>query len=118
VARGDARFPMSGGLQVRDYLPIETVADHLVSLAQQAKDVGTVNICSGQPVTVRELVTTWISANGWSIEPEYGRFPYPDYEPMAFWGNAAKLAAWTAAAQQPACPTEPAARMRPRAAPC
>lgn len=92
VARGDARFPMSGGLQVRDYLPIETVADYLVSLAQQAKDVGTVNICSGQPVTVRELVTTWISANGWSIEPEYGRFPYPDYEPMAFWGSAAKLA--------------------------
>jgi len=94
VNRGDTRFPMSGGEQLRDYLPVEIVAEHLVSLAVAQADIGTVNICSGHPVSVRSLVEQWIASNGWQIKPELGCYPYPDYEPMAFWGSAAKLTNW------------------------
>lgn len=94
VKHGDTRFPMSGGLQVRDYLPIPTVAAHLVSLAEAGSDIGTVNLCSGQPISVRDLVEGWIAANGWQIKPEFGCYPYPDYEPMEFWGSAEKLTYW------------------------
>ena len=82
---------MSGGEQLRDYLPVGQVAQHLVSLALKATDNGVVNVCSGRPVSVRALVEGWIKENGWSIVPNLGHFAYPDYEPMAFWGDRRKL---------------------------
>jgi len=91
VARGDAVFPMSGGMQLRDYLPVEDVARAIVSLALQNRHHGVVNVCSGRPVSVRALVEGWIRDHGWSITPEYGHYPYPDWEPMEFWGDRTKL---------------------------
>jgi dTDP-6-deoxy-L-talose 4-dehydrogenase (NAD+) len=82
---------MSGGEQLRDYLPVGEAAKHLVSLAVGSKDNGIVNICSGEPVSVRSLVEGWIKDNGWSIKLNLGVYPYPDYEPMAFWGDRQKL---------------------------
>ena len=89
--RGDAHFNMSGGEQLRDYLPVTEVASHLVSLALANKDVGLVNVCSGNPISVRKLVEGWIEQNGWSIAPNLGYYPYPNYEPLAFWGDRSKL---------------------------
>jgi dTDP-6-deoxy-L-talose 4-dehydrogenase (NAD+) len=86
VAAGQKQFPMSGGEQLRDYLPVREVARRLADLAVNPGDPGPINVCSGQPVSVRCLVETWIEQNGWNIEPVYGKLPYPDYEPMAFWG--------------------------------
>jgi nucleoside-diphosphate-sugar epimerase len=89
--RGDKVFDMSGGEQLRDYLPVEKAAHHLVELALGNARPGTVNVCSGQPVSVRRLVEGWIAQNHWSIELNLGVFPYPDYEPLAFWGSRKKL---------------------------
>jgi nucleoside-diphosphate-sugar epimerase len=91
VEQGDGRFNMSGGEQLRDYLPIADVARHLVSLALSARDHGVVNICSGKPVSVRKMVESWIGENAWNIELNLGHYPYPTYEPMAFWGDRGKL---------------------------
>jgi len=91
VEQGEEVFNMSGGEQERDYLPIADVAKYLVSLATRNKDNGIVNVCSGKPVTVRDLVESWIQENGWSIKLNLGYYPYPDYEPMAFWGDRQKL---------------------------
>jgi nucleoside-diphosphate-sugar epimerase len=93
VAEGRARFAMSGGEQLRDYLAVEDAAAHLVALARQQVDHGVVNVCSGAPVSVRTLVEREIAAHGWSIAPDLGHYPYPEHEPMAFWGDASKLAA-------------------------
>ncbi|HRG11645.1 MAG TPA: NAD-dependent epimerase/dehydratase family protein, partial [Cyclobacteriaceae bacterium] len=95
VERGDKSFNMSGGEQLRDYLPITEVAKYLVSLAVDRKNVGTINICSGKPISVRNLVEQWITENNWEIHLNLGHYPYPDYEPMAFWGNKQKLDAYT-----------------------
>lgn len=91
VAQGSAEFAMSGGEQLRDYLPVDVVAAHLVSLALAGGDNGVVNICSGAPISVRALVEGWISEHDWAITPVFGRFPYPKHEPMEFWGDASKL---------------------------
>lgn len=87
VERGETIFNMSAGEQLRDYLPVQQAAAHLVALALQTKDIGLVNVCSGQPVSVRSLVEGWIRENGWSIDLNLGHYPYPDYEPLAFWGD-------------------------------
>jgi dTDP-6-deoxy-L-talose 4-dehydrogenase (NAD+) len=60
-------------------------------LALKRADSGVVNLCSGQPISVRKLVEGWIKDNDWSIELNLGHYPYPDYEPMAFWGDRRKL---------------------------
>lgn len=91
AARGEALFDMSGGAQLRDYLPVTEAARLLVALALAGCDHGVVNVCSGRPVAVRALVEGWIAENGWSIRPNLGRFPYPDYEPFEFWGDASRL---------------------------
>lgn len=91
VARGEKTFNMSGGEQLRDYLPVDEAAKCLVSLALARRDVGPVNVCSGRPISVRRLVEGWIRKNGWTISLNLGHYPYPDYEPMAFWGERHKL---------------------------
>jgi dTDP-6-deoxy-L-talose 4-dehydrogenase (NAD+) len=91
VATGEKTFNMSGGEQLRDYLRIEDVAVVLVELALGASDNGVVNVCSGRPISVRSLVEAWLAEHGWQIALNLGYYPYPDYEPMAFWGDRRKL---------------------------
>ena len=87
VSRREKVFNMSGGEQLRDYLRVEDVADEIVRLAVEKKNIGAINICSGNPISVRKLVEQWLSDNSWGIELNLGYYPYPDYEPMAFWGE-------------------------------
>lgn len=91
VEQGQPIFNMSGGEQLRDYLSVGEVAKNLVALALYKADIGVVNICSGKPISVRDLVESWIKENGWTIDLNLGYYPYPDYEPLAFWGNREKL---------------------------
>ena len=79
-------FKMSGGEQLRDYMPVNKVAVSLVKLAFHEKFSGLVNICSGEPKSIRSIVEEWISENVWKIKLELGYYPYPEYEPMEFWG--------------------------------
>lgn len=89
--RGDARFAMSRGDQLRDYLSVDEAAAIIVRLACDVPGAGVVNICSGHPRSVRSLVESWIKQQGWTMTLELGSYPYPDYEPMAFWGSNARL---------------------------
>jgi nucleoside-diphosphate-sugar epimerase len=91
VGRGDHTFKMSAGEQLRDYLHIAKAADYLASLGLEKRDMGIVNVCSGQPISMRKLVETWIAERGWPISPALGHYPYTRHEPLAFWGDNAKL---------------------------
>jgi dTDP-6-deoxy-L-talose 4-dehydrogenase (NAD+) len=84
--QGDAEFPMSNGEQLRDYIPVERAASDLVRLVEHPECDGIVNICSGKPVSVRSLVERFIKSSGKDIRLKLGQYPYPDYEPLAFWG--------------------------------
>ena len=84
---------MSGGEQLRDYLPVTDVARYLCRLATHYHGVGVVNCCSGQPTSVRRLVEDYLRGKDAQITLNLGYYPYPDYEPMAFWGDSTKLKA-------------------------
>jgi dTDP-6-deoxy-L-talose 4-dehydrogenase (NAD+) len=90
-ARGDAEFRMSGGEQLRDFLHVSDVARSLVALARKGTAAGIVNVCSGTPTSVRSLVEGWCAAHGVPMKLALGQYPYPTYEPMAFWGRNDKL---------------------------
>jgi len=90
---GESSFNMSGGEQVRDYLPVDQVAAYIVRVALQDEVTGTINVCSGKPISVKELVQDYLKRTGRTIHLNLGFYPYTDYEPMHFWGDATKLRA-------------------------
>jgi len=85
IAKGDTQFNMSGGEQLRDYLPVEKVAQQLTQILA-LDNSGVFNVCSGTPISIRRLVEDRIKETRASIKMNLGHYPYSELEPMAFWG--------------------------------
>ena len=88
---GDKEFKMSGGEQLRDFLPVEKVADNISKFSLQDSVTGIINCCSGQQQSVRKFVEDYFASKGKEIKLVLGHYPYPAYEPFAFWGDVNKL---------------------------
>ena len=86
VAKGDEVFNMSGGEQLRDYLPVEQMAEKIANFSLDDNLDGVVNCCSGKPISIKRLVEDYVRENGYNIKLNFGYYPYLDYEAMAFWG--------------------------------
>ena len=86
IDRGDKKFNMSKGEQLRDYLPVEKVAEQLIFLLVNKLN-GTYNVSSGTPISIKSLVKNRITERGSSIDLNLGYYQYLKYEPMAFWGK-------------------------------
>jgi dTDP-6-deoxy-L-talose 4-dehydrogenase (NAD+) len=91
IDNNDPTFNMSGGEQLRDYLHVEEAARRIALLVDHPECSGIINCCSGKPISVRCLVEQRIKERGATISLNLGHYPYPDYEPMAFWGDSGKL---------------------------
>lgn len=91
IDNGDSTFNMSGGEQLRDYLPVEEVARRLVLLLCYTQCNGVVNICSGKPISVRRFVEQHLDKRAAEIQLNLGYYQYPDYEPMALWGDQSRF---------------------------
>jgi len=85
IDNGEDVFNMSKGEQLRDYLPVESVAKQLLELCMN-RAPGKYNVCSGTPISVRRLVEQRIKERESNIQLNLGYYPYPDYEPISFWG--------------------------------
>jgi dTDP-6-deoxy-L-talose 4-dehydrogenase (NAD+) len=86
IANGETSFNMSAGEQLRDYLPIEDAALDIIEKCLDNELDGLINCCSGVPISIRTLVENHLKKQNKSIQLNLGYYPYPDYEPMAFWG--------------------------------
>lgn len=91
--RGDMSFDMSSGHQIRDFLPISEVVAKIAALHTADVPDGIYNVCSGKPISVRQLVEGWAADWDYSVRLNLGKFPIPLYEPLAFWGSCAKTEA-------------------------
>lgn len=91
VANGDKVFNMSGGEQVRDYLPVEKVGTYIKAIALQNKTNGIINCCSGKGIKIIDLVENFMQKKNITIQLKKGYYAYLEYEPMSFWGDNTKL---------------------------
>ena len=82
---------MSGGAQLRDFLPVEVAAKMMVSAVLQENAQGTFNVCSGIPVSVQSIVRRWVECEKSNINLILGHYPYSKHESMEFWGSRCKL---------------------------
>ncbi|QBX40504.1 NAD(P)-dependent oxidoreductase [Pseudomonas fluorescens] len=91
IDAGEASFNMSGGEQLRDFLPIASAAAYLAMIVHQRDFNGVINCASGQPVSVRALVEQRLRERGAALKLNLGHYPYPSHEPMAFWAVTERL---------------------------
>ena len=91
IDAADASFNMSGGEQLRDFLPIATATAYLAAILHQRDFDGVINCASGQPVSVRSLVEERLRERGAALNLNLGHYPYPTHEPMAFWAVTERL---------------------------
>lgn len=91
IDEGKDTFNMSGGEQLRDYLPVEYAAENIAKLVDNANCNGIINCCSGKPISIRNLVEQHVRKRNSQINLNLGHYPYAAYEPMAFWGDAKKI---------------------------
>ena len=84
-------FEMSKGDQLRDYLSVGEVADRIIRVSLQSEVQGIINCCSGTPISIRDLIESYLESIHASITLKRGVYEHPDYEPRAFWGDVRKL---------------------------
>lgn len=101
IQNNEEAFNMSGGEQLRDYLPIEKVAEYIVRIALQKERDGIINCCSGIPISIKQFVQNYLQDKNATIKLNLGYYSYPNYEPMEFWGDNKKLAAILASSHIP-----------------
>ena len=87
-------FPCSLGFQLRDFFHTSVLTRAIASLKDQSWDSipQIVNICSGIPRNVRDIMTRYVRYHNESVSFNYGEVPMPTYEPLNFYGSAARLA--------------------------
>jgi nucleoside-diphosphate-sugar epimerase len=81
---------LSAGEQVRDYLRVEDVADAIATIAL-SDAAGTVNVCSGMAVTLRDFLGALADAVGRRELLRFGRVPYRAGERMRIVGEPGVL---------------------------
>lgn len=91
INEGQSVFNMSAGDQLRDYLPIQKVAENFSIALDNPHCQGIINCCSGKPISVLDLVKQRCLDRSSDIQLDRTCYPYPDYEPLAFWGIPTKL---------------------------
>lgn len=91
IKEKDESFNMSFGKQLRDFLPVKKVAETIINIATHKKINGVINCGSGVPVSVNQMVSTYLNYLNKNIKLNLGYYPYNDYEPFAFWADTNKL---------------------------
>ena len=70
---------MSSGEQFRDYIHVKDLAKNIVFIALK-KQFGIVNLCSGKPIKIKNLVNQWKRRYNWNINFKFNHFEIPKHE--------------------------------------
>jgi nucleoside-diphosphate-sugar epimerase len=88
IQNKDKEFNMSGGEQLRDFMTIDEMVKNIDLIASQNIYINQpINCCSGKSISIKNLVESHLEEKKFNIKLNLGFYPYPDYEPMEFWGS-------------------------------
>jgi nucleoside-diphosphate-sugar epimerase len=86
----DEKFSTSEGIQIRDFLFIDDFVDAVFIALKNKKVLGeTVNVSSGIPVSIKELVNAIVGTLQ-SGQPKFGKVKYREGENMTLYGDISK----------------------------
>lgn len=88
---GKEVFPFTDGLNKYDFIDLAELSKQIVSAALQTKVAGVINVCSGEPVSLKDKVEWFLQSRNLKIRPQYGMFPSRKYDSPAIWGDNTKI---------------------------
>ena len=91
ASNGQKTFPFTTGENKYDFIDVDTLAKYIVSASIQNNIDGIINVCSGNPIALKDKVEEFIQRNKLDIRPEYGVFPNRKYDSPCIYGNPEKI---------------------------
>jgi dTDP-6-deoxy-L-talose 4-dehydrogenase (NAD+) len=88
---GKELFPFTSGKNKYDFISIEELAKQISLASTQTEIKGTINCCSGKPMSLGERVEQFIKENNFKIRLNYGAFPDREYDSPGIWGDSTKI---------------------------
>ena len=91
VESGQTHFPFTSGKNKYDFLHIDKLSEYIARCVIQSDVTGIIDICSGIPVSLGEMVESYIIKNGLQIVLDYGKFSDRAYDSPCLYGDVSKL---------------------------
>jgi len=91
VAEGKKTFPFTTGKNQYDFIHVDELARQISMCVMQKEVVGTINVCSGKPVSLAEQIEWYITNNNLPISLEYGKYPDRPYDSPCVYGDSTKI---------------------------
>lgn len=88
---GRTVFPFTTGRNRYDFIRVEELGRQLAALTDAEDITGTLNCCSGEPVSLADQVEKFIADNDLNLTLEYGAFPDRAYDSPGVWGDATAI---------------------------
>ena len=85
---GKDTFPMTDGKNMYDFISVFELAKQISLASLQNKYNGIINVCSGEPIRLRDQVEDFIAQNHLNIQLQYGVYPKRDYDSPIEYGDA------------------------------
>lgn len=84
---GKKMFPFTDGKNKYDFIDVNELAKQISLASIQTNVSGIINVCSGNPVSLKDKVEAFIEEKGLDIKPEYGVYPSRKYDSPIVYGN-------------------------------
>ncbi|ACV80477.1 NAD-dependent epimerase/dehydratase family protein [Nakamurella multipartita] len=91
VDEGQTSLPFTSGKNRYDFIRVEELGRQLAALVDAEDVTGTLNCCTGRPVSLADKVMEFIRENDLPISLDYGAFPDRPYDSPGIWGDASRI---------------------------
>lgn len=88
---GKKTFPFTTGTNQYDFIDIKELAAQIVAASTQKEITGVINVCTGEPVALKDQVEAFIKEKNLDIALEYGVFPERPYDSKIIYGDSDKI---------------------------
>ena len=85
--KGEKEFPFTTGKNKFDFIQMEELVKQIVLITTQNKETGIINACSGTPISLGEMVESYIKNNHLDIKLKYGQFQERADESPCLYGD-------------------------------
>ncbi|MST88208.1 NAD(P)-dependent oxidoreductase [Sharpea azabuensis] len=88
---GKTTFPFNSGKNQYDFISVTGLAKQISEVSIQDEVLGTINVCSGKPVALKDKVEEFIKERHLNISLDYGKFPDRPYDSPIVYGDVSKI---------------------------
>lgn len=88
---GKTTFPFTMGTNKYDFIDINELAKQIVGASTQTEITGIINVCTGEPVALKDKVEQFIKDNNLNLKLNYGAFPDRAYDSKIIYGDNSKI---------------------------